>query len=206
MKKVFQLLLSVAVMATSIDSFAGDCVNCGPKDVSGMPKNASFDNIEKITKSKLSANDRLYEIKDFCLRFNMSNQQMIGSLIKDMLKTQVTPEEFFTEPFCQPETYSSVVKCPMLHLIAEDITKREEFLKNIWMYYSKKLKKPELFDQIIQAKNTKGETILDYLETMRLNKQYEYADSKASLKIVIKMLCDHGAVYSVRKNVECPKQ
>lgn len=205
MKKIFQFLICSAMMVNSFNSYAADCVKCGPKEVSGMPKNKVFDNMEKITVSKMSANDRLYEVKDFCLRFGMVNQQMVGSLIKDMEKTQLTPEEFFTEPFCQPENYSSVVKCPMLHMIADDITKREEFLQNIWLYYSKKVKKPEIFDKIIKEKNTKGETILDYLETMRLNRQYEHDDSKASLKVVIKMLCDHGAVYSTRKNIQCPK-
>ncbi len=204
MKKRFQSLLCVTVLATSINSFAQDCVKCAPKDVTGMPKNTTLDNIEKISKNKMSAHDRLYEIKDFCSRFNVTVQEMVGPLIKEMEKTQLTPEEFFSEPVCQPDLYSEVVKCPMIHKIADDITKREEFLQNIWLYYSKKLKKPEIFDKIVKSKNTHGESILDYLESMRLKKMYEFPDQKLALKKIIKMLCDHGVVYEKRTNLKCP--
>lgn len=63
---------------------------------------------------------------------------MVGTTIKEMEKTTLSPEEFLTAPVCQPSFYSSAVKSPMIHAAADDITKREEFLNNIWLYYSKK--------------------------------------------------------------------
>ena len=206
MKKLFQSVICASAMVIFVNSYAQDCVKCGVKEVSGMPKSTTFDNIEKISKNKMSAHDRLYEIKDYCIKFSITNQQMVGSLIKQMEKTPITPEEFLSEPICQPDAYSEVVKSPMIHMIADDITKREEFLQNIWNYYSKKLKKPEIFDRIIKSKNTHGESLLDYLETMRLRKQYEFDDQKLALNKIVRMLCDHGAVYSKRTNLRCPKK
>lgn len=40
-------------------------------------------------------------------------------------------------------------------MIADDITKREEFLQNIWLYYSKKRKQPEMFDKIMGKDQSK---------------------------------------------------
>ena len=170
-----------------------------------MPKNSTFDSMEQIAQNKMSAHDRLYEIKDYCSKFSQVRQQLVGTLIKEMEKTPISPEEFLTSPICQPAAYSEVVKSPMLHMIADDITKREEFLQNIWLYYSKKRKQPEIFDKAVNAQNTDGETLLDYLETMRLKKNYEYDTQKAALAKIIKMLCDHGGVYAIRKNKRCPK-
>lgn len=118
--------------------------------------------------------------------------------------TPIPPEEFLTTPVCQPSVYSTVVKSPMIHIVADDITKREEFLQNIWLYYSKKRKQPEIFDQIINAKNTKGETLLDYLETNKQRNQYTFDTQQEALKKVIAMLCSHGGVYAVRKDMQCP--
>ena len=92
----------------------------------------------------------------------------------------------------------------MIHAIADDITKREEFLNNIWLYYSKKRKQPEIFNQAINAKNTKGETLLDYLQVMKKNNSYTEPTQLIALDKIIKMLCDHGGVYASNKELKCP--
>lgn len=204
MRKKIQYFLYGAMMVTTVNAFANDCVNCGPKDVSGMPKNSTFDTMEKIAgKGKMSAHDRLYAIKEFCIKFSLIRQQMVGVAIKEMEATPITPEEYFTEPVCQPDGYSDAVQSPIIHVVADDISKREEFLQNIWLYYSKKRKQPEIFDKAINAKNTKGETLLDYLETMRLKNQYPYPEQQQQLKKVITMLCTHKGVYATYKDKKC---
>lgn len=138
------------------------------------------------------------------MRFSQIPQEMVGTAIKDMEKTTISVEDYLTQPLCQPSMYSNAVKSPMLHLIADDITKREEFLKNIWLYYSKKRKDPEIFDQLINAKNTKGDTLLDYLEISRSKNYYTFATQQIALGKILEFLCSHGDVYSTQKDMKCP--
>lgn len=48
MGKRLQHFLCGALLVTAFNALAADCVNCGQKDVSGMPKNSTFDSMEKI--------------------------------------------------------------------------------------------------------------------------------------------------------------
>ena len=203
MGKLLQHFLCGTLLFTSAITMAGDCVNCGPKDVSGMPSNSTFDAMEKIVK-RGSGKDRAYVMIDYCLRFSQIPQQMVGKTIKDMETTAISPEEFLTEAACQPRGYSDAIKSPMIHAVADDITKREEFLQNIWLYYSKKRKQPEIFNKAINAKNTRGETLLDYLQVMKEKNYYTEPTQLVALDKVIKKLCEHGGIYAVNKDKKCP--
>jgi hypothetical protein len=203
MRRLLQHFLCGIFLLTTAAAFATDCVNCGQKTVAGMPGNTTFDEMEKIVK-RGSGKDRTYVMNDYCLRFTQIPQEMVGSTIKDMEKTAITPEEYLTEAICQPRGYSDAVKSPMIHAVADDITKREEFLQNIWLYYSKKRKQPEIFDKAINAKNSKGETLLDYLQHMKKTNYYTEPTQLVALEKIIKMLCAHGGVYAVRQEFKCP--
>ena len=197
MIKTLQYFLCGAMMVTTINVFAMDCDDCKSKGISkaSMQNNPSVD---------ISAHDRLFIIQGYCMKFSFIEQQMVGTTIKEMEGTPISPEEFLTTPVCQPRGYSNAVKSPMIHIVADDITKREEFLQNIWLYYSKKRKQPEIFDHAINTKNTKGETLLDYLETMKQREYYTIDTQQQALNKVIAMLCSHGGVYAVRKDMQCP--
>jgi len=204
MGKLLQHFLCGAVLVTTVNAFATDCVNCGPKDVSGMPKNSTFDAMEKIAGRGVTDKGEIYKIKNYCMRFAQIPQQLVGATIKEMEGTTISIENYLTQPLCQPRAYSNVVQSPMIHVVAEDPTKREEFLQNIWLYYSKKRKEPEIFDQAINAKNTEGETLLDYIETMRIKGFYTEPGQKTALVKIINMLCTHGGFYATQKNMKCP--
>lgn len=201
MRKLLQHFLCGALMLSSISAFAGDCVNCGPKDVSGMPSNNSMSDLEKIVKN---GQTQKFISEGYCMQFSQIPQQMVGKMIKELETTGYPVEKYLTDPLCQPRGYSDAVKSPMLHAVADDVNKREEFLNNIWLYYSKKLKQPEIFNEAINAKNTKGETLLDYIEVMRSKKYYTLEEQQPPLEKIIKMLCDHGGVYAKTPNKKCP--
>lgn len=204
MGKLLQHFLCGTFLLTMTAAYATDCVNCGPKDVSGMPSNSTFDAMEKIVFKAVTDKGEIYKIKNYCMRFAQIPQQLVGATIKEMEGTTISIENYLTEPQCQPRAYSNVVKSPMLHVVAEDPTKREEFLQNIWLYYSKKRKQPEIFNQAINAKNTEGETLLDYIETMRTKGFYSQPAQKVALTKIINMLCSHGGIYATQKNMKCP--
>ena len=140
----------------------------------------------------------------FCKEFAQIEGNFVGFTIKEMEATSYSVEDFFKTPACQPEGYSNIVKSPIAHIIADDPSKRVGFLDSIWLYYSKKRKDPSKFVDIVNAKNTEGETLLDYLESMRVKGKYTVEGSKASVAQIISVACSHGAIYSVYTDRKCP--
>lgn len=140
----------------------------------------------------------------FCHKFDQIEWQSVASLItKEMEPSGYSVEDFFRTPECQPGGYSDAVKSPILHVIADDPSKRVKFLDIIWNYYSKKRNDPAKFAEVVNAKNTEGETLLDYIETRKKNENYATI-MKADLEKIVAVACSHGAVYSAFKDKKCP--
>ncbi len=144
-----------------------------------------------------------YQIR-FCLQFSNIEWQIITTMLEDMQATPYPLDDYFKTPACQPEGYSNVVKSPLAHLIGDDPSKRVKFLDIMWLYYNKKRKDPSKFAEMVNAKNTEGETLLDYLESMRVKGKYTIEGSKNSVAQIISMACSHGAAYSVYAEKKCP--
>jgi len=141
----------------------------------------------------------------FCHRFSQIDANLVGYTLKEIEATTYSVEEILNAPTCQPEGYSAAVKSPMSHIIADDVSKRVGWLESFWLYYSKKRKDPSKFLDFINAKNTEGETLLDYLETMISRGEYPSEGSKASIVKIINSACSHGAIYSKYTNKKCPQ-
>lgn len=136
----------------------------------------------------------------FCLRFRFINPNTVGSKIKEMEATRFAVEDFFKKSQCQSEGYSNAVKSPILHLVWDDPTIQEKTLNSVWLYYSKRRKQPELFGQMLNVRNSKGETSLDYMESMRQRKLLSGPEAWERMR---DFACEHGAVYAVYK-LQCP--
>lgn len=204
MQKILKSFLLGIVLFIPFNLSAQDCVSCITHQVASLPSSSLFDN--KIPIEPITDKERYFEILDYCLKFEMIPKEMVTTLIKKMLTTPISPEQFLTEPVCLTETYNNNVRMPMLHFIAEDPIAREDFLRLILLYYEKKAKQPEIFKRVVNAKNSKGDTLLDYLEILRLKNNYRFDTQKVALKSVIKILCDNGAVYATTKNKACPTE
>lgn len=202
MRRLLQHFLCGTFLLATTGAFAGDCVNCGPKNVSGLPSNNSLDDLSKIVQG---GQTQKFISQGYCMQFTQIPQEMVGTMIKELETTGYPVEKYLTDPICQPDGYSVSVKSPMIHAVADDVNKREEFLNNIWLYYSKKRKQPEVFEQVINAKNTKGETLLDYIEKLRAQNAYSIAGQQPPLEKIIAMLCSHGGVYVKNTTKKCSK-
>lgn len=183
-----------------------NCVNCGPKEPVGLPSNDKMlSALEKIAKKASDNEPGQAEYMDkYCLKFKQSSQEYVGSLIEEMETTPFPIDDYFKLAQCQPQGYSNVIKSPVLHIIADDPTAKEAFLRKIGLYYSKKRKKPEIFTAALNSKNTKGETLLDYIETLKENNINIQSDQQEVLKKIINYICSNGGVYSAYKNMKCP--
>ena len=91
----------------------------------------------------------------------------------------------------------------MTHYIAENPESRGEFLYRIWLYYNKGRKQPELFVKVLNAKNTKGETILDYIESIRLKGYNKHPGLQEPIRKLISFICTNGGVYEAYKEKTC---
>ena len=140
----------------------------------------------------------------YCIEFVSINSDVVTSLISDMEKSNLPIEDYFMHSDCQPRMYSTSVQSPMLHYIVEDPSNREEFLTIFWLYYSKKRKEPEIFDKIINVKNSLGETMLDYTVSIKERDLYSDEALNGPLDKIIATLCEHGGVYATRKDRKCP--
>ncbi|WP_028602948.1 hypothetical protein [Ottowia thiooxydans] len=141
--------------------------------------------------------------ENYCMVFTMTPKNLIGSLIQKFEKSPYTPEEYFLHSKCQPTGYSWAVKSPMVHYVIEKPESRAEFLNSIRLYYDKKRKQPEIFTEILNVKNTKGETMLDYMETLRQRGTNVHPDLQLPVANMISYICSYGGRYAVY-NKSCP--
>lgn len=160
------------------------------------------DNSVDGNKQKISQSDYQYI---FCHKFSQIEWQMLGSLlVEEIEKTPFPTDDYFKIAACQPGGYSAAVKSPLLHIIADDPSKRMKFLNILWAYYTKRRKEPAIFTEIVNAKNTKGETLLDYIETMVQRGNYSSDGSKEAIAQIVSTACSHGAIYSAYPKKKCP--
>ena len=199
MKKIVALVLFIGVSSV----IAADCVDCGMKDVEGMPGSKSFTSLEKVITAAKDGPGQDDYISKYCLKFTQTPKNLVGSLIKEFENSPYPADEYFLHSKCQMDGQSLSVKSPMIHCIAETPDSWAEFLNNIWLYYSKKRKQPEIFKQIINMQNTRGETILDYIETLRLKGRNVTEGMKGPVDNLIAFVCSHGGVYNFHKNKSC---
>ena len=69
--------------------------------------------------------------------------------------------------------------------------------------FIKKRKEPEIFTKILNTKNSKGETILDYIESLRSMGTNVHVDLQAPVAKLISFICSHGGVYATYKTKSC---
>jgi len=139
----------------------------------------------------------------YCYKFDQIEKNSIALTLKAIEETSYSVEEVLNTPLCQPANYSAAVKSPVSHVIADDPSKRVEFLDIFWLYYSKKRKDPAKFAEFVNAKNTEGETLLDYIET-RMKEPIYARIMKENISKIISTACAHGAVYSFYADKKCP--
>ena len=130
-------------------------------------------------------------------RISQTDPNAIVQLLKEMEKTPYPIDEYFLISEVQPAGYSDAVKSPLLHPIVDDAFGRQKMLETIWLYFLRRRHAPEVFTLALNARNTKGETFLDYIESMiRRNGKYYDAESRQVLQKLTDFAGAHGGVYS----------
>jgi hypothetical protein len=208
-------IVSTILVTPVLTSATGICTNC---EMAGLPS-SSIKTIEKLAKNTILNNKKVLKNRSVasiegdaqwaayrrnCILFETAQKEDISTIIKDMENSPYSADSYFQHSECSPSMYSDSVKSPMIHYVAEDLFNRQDFLRVIWLYYSKKRKEPGLFTQAVNIKNTKGETLLDYIETLKQRDTYSDNAKNGPLINIVNMICEHGGEYSTHKEKKCP--
>ena len=192
----------------------GTCIECDKKNIHGLPNiDPKLLSVIDKTMPEVQKNIIMCKHSSFadcqdglCRKYTQIIRNQLHSFIDELeTTTPYSIDEFLQKPGCNQEGYNSdKVKSPMLHLTCEDPALREDFLQLFYKYYTVKRKDPSLWLAAINAKNTEGETALDYFEHQIRGNNYHVPESKNALANMIAFACSKGAVYSKYKDKKCP--
>ncbi len=204
-------LIALSLIVVSNVSVGGtkDCYTCNPEYVPGNPVegNKTLGQLSQISLAMLSDKDSLFmgNLYGFCTEFfggetgaRTLRKRVLNEMEKNLVNGKV--DSYFLEAGCSPEEIGNA-RSPIAHLAIELPTVRTEHLEVLRKYFIEK-KKDGLFTKMLNAKNTIGQTSLDYVQYMIENGKYVQSQ-KPELGNFIKYLCSHGAKYSTYKNKSC---
>lgn len=139
----------------------------------------------------------------YCMKFAMLSRNQVAGFIKELEETQYPVDDYFQIAGCRQASWGGNVLSPMMHLVADDPAGRVEFPEVIYKYYTIKRKNPDQWLAVVNAKNTEGETVLDYLDHCITIGNFYSEGSKDAVARIISFLCSRGGVYS-KYDRKCP--
>jgi hypothetical protein len=208
------LLSGLLLSIFSAHAFADDvCIHCTDKKMQGLPdiNNKLLNVISKVAQPAPPPEDAGKKIPfssyqdGYCMKFTYLVRNQVAGFTKELEESPFPIDDYFQKSGCRQKSWGGDVLSPMLHLIADDPAGRVEFADVIYKYYTIKRKDQAAWLKAVNAKNTVGETVLDYLDHCVQIGNFFADESKAAVTQIINSLCAKGAVYS-KYNKKCPGQ
>lgn len=200
--------LAITFFTTFIMSatIAGEtCVHCGKKDVEGAP-GVSLNGLDKVAmmvkedgKSNLPIESKL---KVLCMKYTQIEKTEVNQMIRDLKETGYSVDDYFLKSECPAYNFAKV-KTPLLQLTAEAPCGRAEYPEIVYKYYNIKRKDLKMWQEVINSKNTNGETYLDYIESLNNKNAYSTPESKKCVGNLVNFACSTGAIYSKYSDKKC---
>ena len=149
-----------------------------------------------------------FYIETYCMKITKITINELGQMLRDIdntWKVQPYPEypvdAYLESCVCYPQATKDV-RVPPLLLVGEAPCSRVDFLERFYKYYVIKRRDPEKWLEVINQKNTNGETILDFLTTLERNGAYNTDETRACAKEIKKFVCEHGGVHAFGKDTK----
>lgn len=146
----------------------------------------------------------------YCMKITKISYNELGQMIRDIEdclfygdggNVGYGADNFFECSDCTPQAVGGV-NVPPLFLVGEAPCARMGFLARVYQYYILKRKEPEKWIEVINSKNTNGETILDFFKTLETHGNYNTDETRACAKEDIKFICEHGGVHAFGKGTK----
>ena len=190
-----------------------DCVSCAADEAFGNPlegnKSAKLIAMASSAAALSQEEVSFYNYLDiYCMNFSqlggVKNFKKI--LIDPMTVTAGGNDEivnrYWQTASCVPRLVGGT-KSPLAHLVAENPTDRKSYLVALKRYYNEKNDK-ETFVKILNAKDSRGQTLLDFMNVLYEKKTYMKQEEKP-LNDLYQFLCENGAVASTTQR-KCPAE
>lgn len=104
-------------------------------------------------------------------------------------------DNFWLAPGCEAQ-YIGGTFTTLNHLAVENPTDRLPYVIALRKYYLVEQNRPDTWARIMRVQDTRGHTLLDYIEFLKTNKKY-IDEEMRSVESMISFLCENGAEYSV---------
>lgn len=188
-----------------------DCVTCTPEMAAGYPLegNKSAKLVAQVAAKADTKEDALFysHLFMYCslMEVPRNEKEFLKKMVVPMKEKSFgsNPDRYWTEAGCEPR-YIPETLSPIPHIIAENTTDRMQFMHSLKKIFTAK-NDLATFKKIINAKNTQGQTVLDYIQYVWSNGRY-IKEEEPALNEFAKYLCDNGAEYSTFKNKKCPAE
>jgi hypothetical protein len=230
---LFVALIFFSNLSAAGKPLEADCINCSGKltttvkpdiDVAlslkkdlATPKGVSRGlSSEKPLELKVKgyvngcSSKRCYEMV-MCDKFYLAKDRWDVEEMFDLIPTMPAynkVDDYFFMVECSPKGYNQNIgiKAPMIHLIIDDASKRQDYLEAIFEMYDLSGEGAKL-TQILNLKSNRGETFLDYLYFVRRDLKTSMTDGmKKAFEKVFKYACEKGAEFSKFKTeANCSK-
>ena len=112
-------------------------------------------------------------------------------------------EEVLSRPVCHPRMIGGHNKITMLQFTVEDSYSRLGHMEKMYKYTMKKHKNEQIWLNAINATNTDGMTMLDYIHFRLGNGNYTSDQGRAQMGKVRQFVCEHGGVYKKYPQRSC---
>lgn len=208
-KKILWATLLIATLANN--SFAADCVNCGPNTAPGQPLNGNktASMLSLVTDKALSQEEQAFNqyIGVYCVTFEQlpNAYELKKKIIDSMKKSSFGPDRYFMGTGCDPQFIGGTTM-PIVHITAENTTDRLVLIKALHKYYTEeRTEKPSLWPKVINAKNSRGWTVLDYLQYLVANGKLAKEEEEGVNKF-FKYVCESGGKFEFYKDKKCPME
>ncbi|MDO9183428.1 MAG: hypothetical protein Q7U04_13520 [Bacteriovorax sp.] len=205
-KKILFFISSIMIAIFTSVTFAEEpCAQCGIKEIQGTPK-VSINGLEKIALMAEKNNQKKFNYDDtleaYCSQYTRSTNNLLYFTLEDLNKSPYALDSYLKSAKCRPQKVGGI-KSPVFHLTAEAPCSRVTFPEIIYDYFMNVLKNKKLWLEVVNSKNTAGETYLDYIETLNDQDEFNTVKTKECASTLVAFACSHGAIYSKYINKSC---
>ncbi|PIP96548.1 MAG: hypothetical protein COW00_10020 [Bdellovibrio sp. CG12_big_fil_rev_8_21_14_0_65_39_13] len=202
-RKLVAFIVSFLIFGSA---FAEDnCINCPKRKVDGLPTPANMESIASLASKAADNKDADFDsdTRVFCLKYeNMSSNQTYN-YAKEIDASPYPINTILQNPACMPRKIGGDNRITIMQLTVESPFSRLEHMEKMYNYIMKKHKKESIFTDAVNALNTDGMTMLDYIYFVLNNGNFTTQEGKDQVNKIRSFVCGHGGVYSKYKDQKC---
>jgi hypothetical protein len=116
-------------------------------------------------------------------------------ILSSMKKSPYNVDLYWVTAGCRPHRIGGTTS-PLIHWMIEDASGRLQFLKALEKYYLFERKEPALWRAVINAKNSRGQTLLDYAQYLKQARDLR-TEEFGDVAEMVTYICANGAVNAV---------